>query len=113
MTSFEKHNKLNDLTKSLATFFKPISLVITTCDNEEFSAKNLRRTIENVLKVTESYYYKVHIIGYNQMKAPELINEYIEKIRHEQRLIYIVDMLNIDYPILETQIIPLETFWTP
>jgi len=113
LTSFEKHNKLNDLTKSLATFFKPISLVITTCDNEEFSAKNLRRTIENVLKVTESYNYKVHIIGYNQMKAPELINEYIEKIRHEQRLIYIVDMLNIDYPILETQIIPLETFLDP
>ena len=47
------------------------------------------------------------------MKTPEIVNETIEKIKHEQRLIYIVDMLNIDYSVLETQIIPLETFLDP
>lgn len=113
LTSFEKESGSQDITKSIATFFKPLSLVITTCDNEEFSAKNLCRTIENVLKVKESHNYDAHIIGYNQMKTPEIVNETIEKIKHEQRLIYIVDMLNIDYSVLETQIIPLETFLDP
>lgn len=113
LSSFEKENNSLDLTKSIATFFKPLSIVITACDNEEFSAKNLRRAIEYLLKVKEFHNYEVHIIGYNQMKTPELINEALEKIKYEQRLTYIIDMLNLDYSFLDTEIIPLESFLEP
>ena len=47
------------------------------------------------------------------MKTPELINEALEKIKYEQRLTYIIDMLNLDYSFLDTEIIPLESFLEP